>query len=75
MNCPECGGSMENVGANPSQLPEWVCKNLHCLRSVYHRERKCPKCGKSPAEITLMGNNFTNFLCEDGHAVSTPNSP
>jgi hypothetical protein len=67
MKCPECGRSLENVGADPSQPPVWACKNHRCLSSIWHRDTRCPECGKPPAEITGSGSGYTSFLCEDGH--------
>jgi hypothetical protein len=69
--CPECGRSMENVGADPSKPPDWQCKNSRCLYSVWHRDSRCPKCGKPPAEITDGGVGYTSFLCEEGHPFTT----
>lgn len=74
MNCPQCGRSMINVGPDPTQPPVWECKNSRCLGSVWHRDARCPKCDKPPAEITDGGVGFTSFLCEDGHPfTTTPN--
>jgi hypothetical protein len=69
--CPECGRSMENVGADPNNPPDWQCQNSRCLSSVWHRDSRCPKCGKRPAEITDGGVGYTSFLCEDGHPFMT----
>lgn len=69
--CAECGRSMENVEPDPSLPPNWVCKNSRCLSSVWHRDSKCPKCGKPPVEITDGGVGYTSFLCEDGHPFTT----
>jgi len=69
--CAECGRSMENVESDPSLPPNWVCKNSRCLSSKWHRDSKCPKCGKPPVEITDGGVGYTSFLCEDGHPFTT----
>lgn len=71
VKCSGCGRSMENVGADPNQPPEWTCENSRCLNSIWHRDSRCPKCGKPPAEITDGGVGFTSFLCEDGHRFTT----
>jgi hypothetical protein len=75
MQCPVCGRSMENVGPDPSQLPQWACRSSRCLNSIHHKDAKCPKCGKPPAEITDGGVGYTAFLCEDGHPFMTSPTP
>lgn len=69
--CRGCGQSLVNVGTDPSQPPVWECRTSRCVKSVWHRDSKCPTCGKPPRERTNGGVGFTDFLCEDGHSFRT----
>ncbi|QJX01069.1 hypothetical protein [Frigoriglobus tundricola] len=69
--CLGCGRSMMNVGTDSAEPLVWECNNPRCIDSTWHRDTVCSTCGKRPAEITSGGLNFTNFLCEDGHAFKT----
>ncbi|MBA4067786.1 MAG: hypothetical protein C0501_29630 [Isosphaera sp.] len=72
--CPECGRPTANVGDDPARPPVWECGNARCVRSRWHRDARCPTCGKRPSVVTDGGVNFTSFLCEDGHPFTTSSS-
>ena len=68
MHCPECGRPMENVGEDPSQPPDWECKNSRCVGAAFYKDVTCPKCSKRPIRITSPpATGFKEFQCEDGH--------
>jgi hypothetical protein len=67
LKCPICAYSRLNVEPDPSKPPALECRNPKCLGSSWHRDAKCDKCGKRPAEIGIQAVGFTTYLCEDGH--------
>lgn len=68
MKCRGCGQSLVNVGTDPSQPPIRECKNIRCIKSMWHRDSRCSTCGKPPREWIRNGLSFADYLCEDGHS-------